>query len=136
MPLTEEVRATDPRIRASDQDRESAAELLREAYAVGRLSREELDDRAAAAYSATTRGDLRDLTADLPAPVARTGLPSGIGVLRRRRRNPALRLIGQLLWSFVLPLGAGLAVAFSPAGVLVATLLLSTALLLALLFHS
>lgn len=127
---------TDRRMRASDHDRESATELLREAYAAGRLSREELDERAAAAYSATTWGELRDLTADLPAPVVRTGLPSGIGVSRRRPRNPDRRLIGQLLWSFVLPLGAGLAVAFSPAGVLVATLLLSTALVLALLFHS
>ena len=75
---------TDRRMRASDQDRESATELLREAYAAGRLSREELDERAAAAYSATTWGELRDLTADLPAPVVRTGLPSGIGVSRRR----------------------------------------------------
>jgi len=49
----------------SDQDRENAVELLIEAYAVGRLSREELDERAIAAYSATTWGELRDLTADL-----------------------------------------------------------------------
>ena len=39
-------------IRASDQGRENAAALLSEAYAVGRLGREELDERAAAAYSA------------------------------------------------------------------------------------
>lgn len=58
--------ATDRGMRASDQDRESAAQFLSEAYAVGRLSREELDERAAAVYSATTWGELRDLTADLP----------------------------------------------------------------------
>jgi hypothetical protein len=128
--------ATDRRMRASDQDRESAAELLREAYAVGRLNREELDERAAAVYSATTWGELRDLTADLPAPVARTELPSDTAAPRREPRSGDWRLIGQLLWGFVLPLGAGLAVAFSPAGVLVATPLLSAAFLLALLFHS
>jgi Domain of unknown function (DUF1707) len=50
--------AAERSIRASDQDRESAAESLSEAYAVGRLSREELDERAAAAYSAETWGEL------------------------------------------------------------------------------
>lgn len=123
------------RMRASDRDRESAAEFLREAYAVGRLSREELDERAAAVYSATTWGELRDLIADLPAPKARTGLPSDIVTSRNGLRSADQRLIGQMLWSFVLPLGAGLTVAFSPAGVLLATLLLFTTLLV-LLFHS
>lgn len=45
-------------------------------------------------------------------------------------------MIGQLIWGFVLPLGAGLAGPFSPVGVWVAALLISTALLLVLLFHS
>jgi Domain of unknown function (DUF1707) len=53
-------------IRASDHDRGNAAELLMEAYAAGRLSREEFDERATAAYSARTLGELLDLTADLP----------------------------------------------------------------------
>jgi Domain of unknown function (DUF1707) len=43
--------ATDRWIRASDQDRQSAVESLSEAYAVGRLRREELDERATAARS-------------------------------------------------------------------------------------
>ena len=77
--------ATDRAIRASDQDRESAAELLREAYVAGRLSREELDERAAAVYSATTRGELRDLTADLPPAPPRAGLPSDIVASRPPR---------------------------------------------------
>jgi hypothetical protein len=46
--------AADRRIRASDRDRKNAATLLSEACAVGRLSREELDERAATAYSAAT----------------------------------------------------------------------------------
>jgi hypothetical protein len=128
--------ATDRAMRASDQDRESAAELLREAYVAGRLSREELDERAAAVYSATTGGELRDLTADLPLPAARTGLPSDIVASRRGPRSANRGMIGQLIWGFVLPLGAGLAGSFGPVGVWVATLLLSIALLLALLFHS
>ena len=55
-------------MRASDQDRDRIAEVLRDAYAVGRLSRDEFDERILAAYSARTLGELRDLTADLPAP--------------------------------------------------------------------
>ena len=50
--------AADRAMRASDQDRESAPELLRQTYIEGRLSREELDERAAAVYSATTWGEL------------------------------------------------------------------------------
>jgi hypothetical protein len=128
--------ATDRGMRASDQDRDSAAESLREAYAVGRLSREELDERAAAAYSATTWGELRDLTADLPPPPPRTGLPSDIVASQSEPRRPDRRLIDPLIWGFALPLGAGLAGPLGPLGIWVATLLLSTALLLALLFHS
>ncbi len=98
---------------ASDQDRESAAELLSETCALGRLSREELDERAAAAYSAKTRGELRDLTADLPPPVARAGLPFDIVASRRAaKRRPMPD------WPVALglcaPAGGNLAVAFSP----------------------
>ena len=128
--------ATDRRIRASDQDRENAAEFLREAYVVGRLSREELDERADAVYSATTCGELRDLIADLPAPPTRIALPSDIVASRRGPRSADRRPTGQRIRGYALLLGADLVAAFSPAGVLVAVLLLSTALLLALLFHS
>lgn len=57
---------SDQAMRASDRDRESAAEMLRDAYAVGRLDLEEFHDRADAAYAAKTWGELRELTADLP----------------------------------------------------------------------
>ena len=124
---------TDRGMRASDQDRESAAELLREAYVAGRLSREELDERAAAVYSAATWGELRDLTADLPPPPPRTGLPSDIVASRRGPRNTERRLIGQMIWTFVLPLAAGLAWPFSPVAVLLATIVISTVLLMGLL---
>jgi hypothetical protein len=57
---------SDQAMRASDRDRERAAEVLRDAYAAGCLDLEEFHDRAGAAYSAKTWGELRDLTADLP----------------------------------------------------------------------
>jgi DUF1707 SHOCT-like domain len=57
---------TDGRIRASDDDRESAVEVLRDAYAVGRLNIDEFGERTTSAYSARTWGELRALTDDLP----------------------------------------------------------------------
>ena len=57
---------SDQAMRASDHDRERAAEVLCGAYAVGCLDLEEFHDRADAAYSAKTWGELRNLTADLP----------------------------------------------------------------------
>jgi hypothetical protein len=58
----------DPRlIRASDQDRDRVAGLLREHHAVGRLDPEEFNERLDKVYVAKTLGDLDDLTADLPA---------------------------------------------------------------------
>ena len=56
----------DPRIRASDADRERTATLLREHHAVGRLTAEEFDERLDKAFAARTMGDLEDLLADLP----------------------------------------------------------------------
>ena len=59
---------SDQAMRASDRrDRERAAEVPCGAYAAGCLDLEEFYDRAGAAYSAKTWGELRDLTADLPA---------------------------------------------------------------------
>ena len=54
-------------LRISDADRESAVELLSEQYAVGRLTRDEFDERSDAVWSAKTQGDLAPVFADLPA---------------------------------------------------------------------
>lgn len=53
--------------RASDADREAAVDVLRQGCAEGRLSFEELAERAERAYAATTHGELAVLTGDLPA---------------------------------------------------------------------
>ncbi len=57
----------DPRIRASDADRDRAAALLREHHAAGRLTAEEFDDRMDKALQAKTLGEIDELLADLPA---------------------------------------------------------------------
>ena len=55
-------------MRVSDADREQVAERLREHFAAGRLTSEELDERVDAALNAKTVGDLRTVMADLPEP--------------------------------------------------------------------
>ena len=67
--MTDEPGQPDPsgKVRASDAEREAVVERLRVATAEGRLTFGELTERTEAAYTATTRGDLVPLTADLPA---------------------------------------------------------------------
>jgi hypothetical protein len=54
-----------PELRASDADREQAAELLRRAAGDGRLTVDELDGRLAEAFGAQTRAALERLVADV-----------------------------------------------------------------------
>jgi hypothetical protein len=94
----------DPRLRASDADRDRTAELLREHHAVGRLTAEEFDDRLNEAFAARTLGELDVLLADLPAidlyQLPAAGIrPAPPGAVRRRRGGAGLdgRVDGALL---------------------------------------
>jgi len=53
-------------MRASDQDRERVAEVLRDAAGEGRLDMGELDERLDAVYSARTYAELEPIINDLP----------------------------------------------------------------------
>jgi hypothetical protein len=67
---------TDRPIRASDRERESVVDVLRDAYTDGRLTLEEFEERTSAAYASKTWVDLRELTGDLPVePVLGADLP-------------------------------------------------------------
>ena len=78
----------DPRLRASDADRERTAQLLREHHAVGRLTAEEFNGRIEQVFQARTIGDLDALLADLPA-IDLYQLPSaGIRPSRRGGSGP------------------------------------------------
>jgi hypothetical protein len=86
---------TDDRIRISDADRERAAARLREHFAEGRLSPDELDERIAAALTAKTVGDVRRILADLPdlvpaPPQARQSPPWGPRPGAAFRRGPRI----------------------------------------------
>jgi hypothetical protein len=70
--------AETPELRASDADREQAAELLRRAAGEGRLTVDELDDRLAEAFGARTRIELERLVADVVlSGDAALGVPLG-----------------------------------------------------------
>ncbi|WP_259370785.1 DUF1707 and DUF4190 domain-containing protein [Streptomyces sp. SCUT-3] len=64
-------------MRAGHMDRERAVDVLKAAYAEGRLSPQEYEQRIGLAYGATTYGDLARLVADVPqGPVPMmTGFP-------------------------------------------------------------
>lgn len=65
-------------IRASDQDRDAVVAALRDAFAEGRLTLEEFQERSTVAYAGRTWGDLRELMGDLPATATLGGdLPPG-----------------------------------------------------------
>ena len=67
---------TDRAIRASDKERESVVDVLRDAYTEGRLTLDEFEERTSAAYASKTWTDLRELTGDLPVePVLGADLP-------------------------------------------------------------
>jgi hypothetical protein len=68
-------------VRASDAEREAVVERLRVATVEGRLTLGELTERTEAASTATTRGELVPITADLPAA---SGSPEPLG------RRPAV----------------------------------------------
>ena len=61
---------SDDELLVSDAERESALSGLREAYVEGRLNLEEYSQRMDAALASRTRGQLAELTRDLPATVA------------------------------------------------------------------
>ena len=56
----------DPRVRASDADREETVRQLERGLRDGRLTVDEFDDRVRSAYAALTLGELDELTLDLP----------------------------------------------------------------------
>ncbi len=72
--------ASDYQMRVSDAEREAAATELREHYAAGRLTLDELNERLDKAFAAKTRADLNALMTDLPSGRWSAGSgPAGAG---------------------------------------------------------
>ena len=77
-----------PELRASDEDRERTAEVLRRAAGEGRLTMDELEERLHSTYEARTHRELEGLTADIVAP----------GTAAPQRRMPVRRGEGGAHW--------------------------------------
>ena len=70
--------ATGYNVRVGDADRDAVAAQLREHYADGRLTLEELNERLDQAFAAKTKADLNTVMRDLPqAPQPAAGMPYG-----------------------------------------------------------
>lgn len=98
----------DRSVRASDEDRETVAALLRAEHLAGRIDDTELEERLERCLSARTYADLDQLVADLPRP-ERPQAP------RRRRGAPprlAFLLVPLVLAAIVFSHGHALWLAF------------------------
>ena len=106
-------------VRVGDADREAVAAQLREHYADGRLTLDELNERLDQAFAAKTKADLDIVLRDLPyvsrpfagAPAGGAMLPSGYprsgwdhgaGYGHRGRPFPVFALLMGLVWVFVI----------------------------------
>jgi hypothetical protein len=74
-------------LRATDGDRDVVHQVLADAYADGRLDREEFDIRTTQTAAARTLGELPPLLADLvaPTPVPSGGVPPASAAVLRQR---------------------------------------------------
>jgi hypothetical protein len=111
---------TDRPIRASDQERESVVDVLRDAFTDGRLTLDEFEERTSAAYAAKTWTELGELTSDLPvqpvlgvgaserrqAPLSRP-VPAAVRPHQGRRARPFDRLLPVLFVWILISAAAG-----------------------------
>jgi hypothetical protein len=90
--------ANGPEIRIADSEREAAVAALGDHYAAGRLTKEEFDERADAAWGARTRSGLWPLFRDLPTPaVHRPAVPPSFTPAAPGRSHPGWRVGGRML---------------------------------------
>ena len=96
----------DDSIRVSDAERDATLRTLGDHAAVGRLTLDELEDRASRALAAKTRGELAVLTGDLPQEAAQAGPPEApqaaapkpvrwmVAIMGGSRRHGRFRTVG------------------------------------------
>jgi uncharacterized protein DUF1707 len=90
-------------LRVSDQERDAVAREIREHFAAGRLSEDELGERIQAAYQARTQDELRALRADLPElPATQAQQRAALAERRSELRRRVLQQSGGLLVPFII----------------------------------
>jgi uncharacterized membrane protein len=72
------------RLRASHADREQAIEVLKTAFAQGRLTKDEFGTRVGQAFASKTYAELTEVTADLPAGLMAARPPRQLARTRPR----------------------------------------------------
>jgi hypothetical protein len=87
--------AYDPELRASDDDRDRTAALLREHHALGRLTPEEFSERLDKTFAAATIGQLEQLLRDLPR-MDLYRLPGAEMTRQPRQSQPTVRSVGRM----------------------------------------
>jgi uncharacterized protein DUF1707 len=120
--------AEDRQLRASDAQREQVAQEIREHFAAGRLTEEELDERVEAAYSARTVDELQTVRSDLPSLPAtpaqqKAELAERRSHLQRRVLQEAGGGIGLFVLCTAIWAASGAAGSFWPVWVLLIPLL-------------
>jgi hypothetical protein len=92
-------------LRASDADRESVAERLRQATVEGRLLAEELEERLETVFVSRTYGELDALVADLP--------PRRVERRRPAERRPAFAhwIVPAIALALLLPIAVAIVIA-------------------------
>ena len=90
-----QVQLTKGNVRIGDAERDHAAQALGEHFAVGRLDREEYDERMDVVLAARTWGDLAPVFRDLPSPTASQPRPVSppAGHFRGHFRPPFLPVL-------------------------------------------
>ena len=121
----DEIAAGQGRWRASHADREQVVDALKAAFVQGRLTADELDERAGQALAARTYADLAALTTDLPADPAPAPQPAPArqptpqpAPARQPQNTAASRAVkagAGAIGVAVIALGAAIAVAGEPA---------------------
>jgi hypothetical protein len=92
-----------PDLRVSDEQRDRVAQEIREHFAAGRLTDQELSDRVQAAYGARTEGELNAVLADLPKlPATRAQQKAEIAQRRHELQRRLLQEAGGGAALFVL----------------------------------
>lgn len=90
-------------LRVSDEQRERAAQDIREHFAAGRLTDDELSERVQAAYSARTEQQLRAALADLPKlPATPAEQKAELAARRSRLRRRMFQEAGGGVGTFAL----------------------------------
>src|SRR2546421_2775413 len=115
-------------LRVSDEQRERAAQEIRERFAAGRVSEEELSERVQRAYRARTEEELTALLADLPRlPVSpqqrKAELAERRGQLRRRLLQESGGGLAPFVICTVIWLSAGAHAPFWPGWVALVVLI-------------